>query len=374
MSRVLTPYREQSSKTDTADRVVCVSVCIITWNHERFIAQALDSVFEQRTTFEYEVVIGVDYSTDRTRDIVEAYAARYPDAIRPKFYEERVGLKTNFVETLGRCRGKYVAVLSGDDYWIDPYKLQRQVQFLDNNPDYSLVGDNAIVFSEESATVVRLARTSVVALDVATSELMVHNPFIASTVMFRNIVKEFPAVYFESVGEDRRLYILISQHGKCCCSPNVSGVYRVHSNSITTKRRSSYEGRKSMLLESILNAERWNEYLGGGYQHEVELVREKASRRLVSMALLHLDIRTALEFCAAVDQSKLRSWKSRMAVQCLKVMRRAAIALGWKAATTEELISPYCDLLRCSLPLPSRTCNPTPPTPSAPSTTGRRDG
>jgi len=287
-------------------------------------------VFEQRTDFEYEVVIGVDYSTDRTRDIVEAHAKRYPGKVRPKFYEQRVGLKTNFVETLGRCKGEYVAVLSGDDYWIDPYKLQRQVEFLDGNRDYVLIGDNAIVLSDALSTVVGLVRASVFAFDVGTSELMVHNPFNASTVMFRNLIKKFPAVYFESTGEDRQLYILISQYGKCCCSPNVSGVYRVHSDSITTKRRSSYQGRKAMLCESIQNAERWNEYLGGGYQKEVELVREKASRSLVLLALRNLDLRTALEFCNAIDVGKLSSWKSKAALLFLRGVYWVAIKFGWQ--------------------------------------------
>lgn len=316
-----------------------VSVVMITYNHEEFIEQAVNSVLMQGTDFDYEIIIGEDCSTDRTREILIELQKRHPDKIKLVLNPQNLGMIPNFVNVLSMARGEYVALLEGDDYWIDKYKLAKQVQFLEDNPEYVLVGTNAVGFRQDTGQVTGLLSNTLTPFDFDTRQLMLHNPCPTLTVVFRNgLIKHFPPIYFTGSGGDRRLYILLSQHGKCHRLVDATGVYRIHPDSATGKRRSSYEGRKGMLLESILNAERWNEYLGGGYQHEVELVREKASRSLVLMALRHLDVRTALEFCAAIDQSKLRGRKSRMAVRCLKVMRRAAIALGWKAATTEELI------------------------------------
>lgn len=314
-----------------------VSVVMITYNHEKFIEQAVNSVLMQETDFDYEIIIGEDCSTDRTREILVELQKEYADKIKLVLNPQNLGMLPNFVNVLSMARGEYVALLEGDDYWIDKYKLAKQVQFLEDNPEYVLVGTNAVGFRQDTGQVTNLSAKTLTPFDFGTRELMLRNRCPTLTVVFRNrIIQHFPPIYFTGTGGDRRLYILLSQHGKCRFLPDITGVYRMHPDSSTGKRRSSYEGRKGMLLESIRNAERWNEHLGGGYQNEVELVREESSRSLVLMALRHFDIRAALEFCEAVDQSKLRSWKSRMAVRCLKATRRGAITLGWKVETTDK--------------------------------------
>lgn len=116
-----------------------LSVCMITYNHEKFIAQAINSVLIQQTNFDYGIVIGEDCSTDNTRSICLEYQRKYPDKIRLLLPKKNLGMIHNFIQTFGSCRGKYVAMLEGDDYWTDPYKLQKQVDFLEANPDYGLV-------------------------------------------------------------------------------------------------------------------------------------------------------------------------------------------------------------------------------------------
>lgn len=110
-----------------------VSVWMITYNHEKFIAQAIDSVIMQKTNFDYEIVIGEDCSTDRTREIVLEYKAKHPDKFKLLLQEKNVGMMQNFIVTLKTCNGKYIALLEGDDYWTDPLKLQKQVDFLQAN-------------------------------------------------------------------------------------------------------------------------------------------------------------------------------------------------------------------------------------------------
>jgi len=115
-----------------------VSVHMITYNHEKFIAQAIEGVLMQKTDFPFELIIGEDCSTDRTREIVVDYANRYPEIIKPILHEKNVGAKANSKSVREACTGKYVAVCEGDDYWIDPLKLQKQVDFMESHPNFSM--------------------------------------------------------------------------------------------------------------------------------------------------------------------------------------------------------------------------------------------
>ena len=108
-----------------------VSVLMITYNQESFIAQAIRSALMQITDFDYEIVIGDDYSTDRTRQIVADIACKHPARIKPVFQNVHVGANRNLVAALKACPGEYVAVLEGDDYWTTQNKIQLQVDFLD---------------------------------------------------------------------------------------------------------------------------------------------------------------------------------------------------------------------------------------------------
>lgn len=117
-----------------------LSVVVITYNHERFIEQALRSIFEQVTSFDYEVIIGVDASDDQTAAIAEAYATSYPRIIRLIKQPCRVGLFRNFASTYSQSKGRYVALLEGDDYWIAKEKLEQQVKLLSEHPSMSLCG------------------------------------------------------------------------------------------------------------------------------------------------------------------------------------------------------------------------------------------
>lgn len=127
-----------------------VSVWMITYNHEPFISQALDSILLQEVDFDYEVVIGEDKSTDRTREIVEEYQRRHPDKIRLRLARENLysqKLKPG-IGVLAACRGRYIAFLEGDDYWTDPKKLQKQVEVFEKYPECVICGGRAKTWHE----------------------------------------------------------------------------------------------------------------------------------------------------------------------------------------------------------------------------------
>jgi glycosyltransferase involved in cell wall biosynthesis len=111
---------------------------MITYNQDQFVGQAIESVLSQQVDFEYELVIGEDCSTDRTREIVASFGAKFPDRIRLLLPKSNLGMQENFKATLAACSGQYVAILEGDDYWTSPLKLKRQVEFLDAHSDCAM--------------------------------------------------------------------------------------------------------------------------------------------------------------------------------------------------------------------------------------------
>lgn len=120
---------------------ILVSICCQTFNHKDYITQALDSFLIQKTNFKYEILLRDDASTDGTTKVCERYYQEYPDLIKLLTYKENQYQKgvRPMADNLKRAKGKYIAICEGDDYWIDPLKLQKQVDFLEANEGYGLV-------------------------------------------------------------------------------------------------------------------------------------------------------------------------------------------------------------------------------------------
>ena len=116
-----------------------VTVLVTTYNQEKYIAQALDSVLAQKTDFPFEIYVSEDCGTDGTRTILQDYARSYPDMIRLNLRDKNVGISRNWYEGLCAARGEYVCTLEGDDWWLDDCKLQKQMNFLREHPDYAAV-------------------------------------------------------------------------------------------------------------------------------------------------------------------------------------------------------------------------------------------
>jgi len=102
-----------------------ISICTLTYNHEKFISKAIESALEQKCSYKIEMIISDDCSTDNTVEIIKEYAAKYPGIIKPIFNAKNLGPKKNNVQCLTACTGKYIAGLEGDDYWTDTYKLHK---------------------------------------------------------------------------------------------------------------------------------------------------------------------------------------------------------------------------------------------------------
>lgn len=117
-----------------------LSIGILTYNQSAYLRQCLDSVLMQLADFDFEIVVGDDASSDGTQDILREYKAKYPDKFVLLLGEKNEGISMNYMKVLSACRGKYIALCEGDDYWTDATKLQKQVDFLETHPDYGFVG------------------------------------------------------------------------------------------------------------------------------------------------------------------------------------------------------------------------------------------
>lgn len=219
-----------------------LSVCMITYNHEKYIAQAIESALMQKTNFDYEIVIGEDCSTDRTREIVFEYAKKNPDKIIVITSEKNVGANENFIRTLNSCRGKYIAILEGDDYWTDPYKLQKQANFLESNQDYGLVHSDVNFFYQNNNKVVlayKKKKKIKIPIGSVFENLLLRNFISTPTVCFRRSFIE--NIDIEEIIKkdwllgDWALWLEIASKSLVGYLPEPFATYRIHSTSITNK-------------------------------------------------------------------------------------------------------------------------------------------
>jgi glycosyltransferase involved in cell wall biosynthesis len=126
-----------------------VSVVITVFNHEKYIAKAIEGVLAQKVNFDYEIIVGEDCSTDRSAEIIDCYVSQYPKRIKRLSPHQNQGVWMNALRVQDVCRGRYIALMDGDDWWVHEAKLQTQVDFLDENPDYSgSFHDAEIIVSE----------------------------------------------------------------------------------------------------------------------------------------------------------------------------------------------------------------------------------
>jgi lipopolysaccharide transport system permease protein len=207
-----------------------VTVLVTTYNHEKFIAQAIESVLAQETRFEYEVVIIEDCSTDSTRDIVTGFRDSYPDRIRLVLAERNRNDNRAWGDEVLNCRSEYIALLDGDDYWTSPHKLQKQVDFLDSHPECTICCHNAEVFYDDGSRQPydfnQAGQKVISTLD----DLWEANHIAGCSAMLRGgVVGRFPDWFYPLQWGDWELYILWAHYGKIGYINEVLGAYRIHS-------------------------------------------------------------------------------------------------------------------------------------------------
>jgi len=230
-----------------------VSVVCPAFNQKAFIGAAIESFLAQRTDFPFEILINDDASTDGTRQVIEAYAVRYPNLIRPVLHDEnqfRQG-KLFYPALFNMAKGRYLAYCDGDDYWTDPLKLQKQVDFLEQHPDYVIAYHDAVMVNEQGEHGVQLGRTW--QRDATSVELQQGRRISTLTACFRNVLHELPRELELAPLMDVCWWSMLGAHGKGKYLANVApGGYRVHGGGIFSMRSEKKKLHMSLQTASCL--------------------------------------------------------------------------------------------------------------------------
>ena len=212
-----------------------VSVLVMTYNHANFIRQALDSVLMQRVSFPYEIIITEDFSSDGTREIIIEYQNNYPEIIRLSLSEKNLHSNEVVARGIETAQGQFIALLDGDDYWTSPYKLQKQVDFLDSHPECAICFHNALVISEDESRE-PWNWTPTDQKEFSTFDDIWMGNFIAtgSTMFRRGLFGQVPEWYYSlrPMITDWPLHILNAEHGKIGYINETMSVYRYHSGGL----------------------------------------------------------------------------------------------------------------------------------------------
>lgn len=210
------------------------AVFMVTYNHAHYVEQAIESVMMQKTNFPFKLFIGEDCSTDETRSICLKYKEKYSDKIELLLTEKNIGGRLNALNVYSACfaYGDYTAICEGDDYWSDPLKLQKQVDFLEANPDFVICFHNVVVLYEDRVVQSHLLHDDQ-QKEVSVFEDLAKENFIPTlSCVFRNhLFKSFPN-WIQSALGDWILHLLNAEHGKIKYFTEAMGVYRVHSQGI----------------------------------------------------------------------------------------------------------------------------------------------
>lgn len=229
-----------------------VSVAMVTYNHEKFIAKALDSVLMQRTNFDYEIVIGEDCSTDNTRATLIDYQKRYPEKFRLLLNEKNLGMHRNGARVLDTCKGEYIAMLDGDDYWTSPEKLQKQVDFLDSHRDCTVCFHDALIVYEDESREPTSYRPSQKAFSTV-EDLLLDNFIPTCAVMFRSgLFGRIPDWVGTLKMGDWLIHILNALHGRIGYLDETMAVYVVHPGGVwSTKNWQDHELAMIKMFEAL---------------------------------------------------------------------------------------------------------------------------
>lgn len=229
-----------------------VSIVCHTYNHEKYIQEAIDSFLMQETSFPFEIIIHDDASTDNTTTIIEDYAERFPLIIKliiQKDNQFSKGLKPALF-SFKHAKAKYIALCEGDDYWTDSHKLHKQVSFLETNSEYVITYHDCTPFDENGPVKINYggARRDLDAVDLQKS-----TPIFTLTTCFRNLIKELPPEHRMAKFGDLVIWSLLGAHGKGKYMGDIQpAMYRVHDGGAFSKKTKVYKIEMQLVTRCAL--------------------------------------------------------------------------------------------------------------------------
>lgn len=298
---------------DVAEKEVLVSVICTAYNHERYIKKAIESFLMQRTTFRFEVLINDDASTDMTASIIREYENRYPEIIKATYQKVNLysqGIAPGYV-LFQQAKGKYIAVCEGDDFWTDPDKLEKQVSFLEENPDYSLCAHSAF-YAKENGDIIngRFFRKFFKSQEISISKMLKTEwCFATNSIVYRKgLRKEYiPPYRGKCRSGDVAFTLYLALQGKVYYFDEFWSAYRVESiGSVTWQQRQEIDKFIKERKEYIAMMHRFDEYTNFLYAEEIKFQTNKI---LFDISMILDDRAEAKKFPRFFNKL---SWKRRL--------------------------------------------------------------
>lgn len=202
-----------------------VSICCVTYNQEQFVAQALNSLLMQQTSFDFNIIVGDDCSTDGTQTILLEYEKKFPEKFIVIYNPKNLGIIPNLINVIGASKSEYIAFCAGDDYWTDSLKLQKQIDFLDQNPDFILCSHHHTISTPEEAIVSNYPEEM---SELTGRDLAQGIAINGSTALLRNFNSSipFPTWVASCPIDDWAMFIYLAQFGKIYILKENMSVYR----------------------------------------------------------------------------------------------------------------------------------------------------
>lgn len=251
-----------------------VSVIVTSYNHEKYIRECIDSILMQKGV-DFELIIGDDFSQDNTRKILEEYQKQYPEIIKLLPLTENLGVTKNLKRCLKEATGDYIAICEGDDYWTDHYKLQKQVNFLEEKQDCAICFNSVLVFYEDKEESHIFQKKIGLSKEIFTTRELILDNFIGnfSCCMYRtNAVKKLPDGLYDFFTVDWMFNIICSEYGKIGFLNEPMSAYRVHNSGLWSSKDSDYKRK-----EILKNIDIYNEFLSFRYDFEFQKFKEMLS-------------------------------------------------------------------------------------------------
>lgn len=263
--------------SNTSD--ILVSICCVTYNHARFISQCLDGFLMQKTNFCFEILVHDDCSTDGTTEIIKDYYGAHTDIIIPVFEERnqyQAGNRNILASFLfPKVRGKYIAICEGDDFWTDPYKLQKQVDYMESHADYGMCYTKSNVFSQKENGIVGETGQAFNQL----KHLFLYNTIPTPTVLMRTSLVD--SIYGEKLKDeigknwlmgDYPIWLLFGIHSKIAFIDEVTVSYRVLEESASHSK--DIKKTLSFIDSSFDISSYYDKKYSLGFHHDIEIKRQ----------------------------------------------------------------------------------------------------
>ena len=225
-----------------------VSIFCMVYNHEPYLKDCIEGFLMQKCNFNFEIVVGEDCSSDRSREILLNYQKKNPGRFKLLLHKENIGALKNQNLTLNACDGKYIALCEGDDYWTDPLKLQKQVDFLEQNLEFSFCFHDTILFNQITGNQkLRIGERKIDSL-VDLRSVIYQNNIPTASLLFRNILnlESLPDWFFKTLKCDYALVVILAEKGLGKYMKEVMSVYRIHNGGIW-----SSAGINNQIMEDI---------------------------------------------------------------------------------------------------------------------------